>query len=141
MRTCFSCTSKSFCVHDTHIDTIVNAIFQALLYLKFGILWNSRRKYSHYAKYFFRLTSYLYSYLYQYNLSSIPTVLATIFIWFVSSEFRCLWLVAGNIYVSLMWREGRLVCWMRMTKSGVGGLYKMSEKGVEWEKKLCKQKF
>ena len=48
----------------------------------------------------------LYWYLYQYNLPSIPTVLATIFVWFVSSEFRCFWLVAGNIYVSLMWRKG-----------------------------------
>ena len=34
--------------------------------------------------------------MYQYNEPNIPTLLTTIFVWFVSSEFKWLWLVAEN---------------------------------------------
>ena len=37
--------------------------------------------------------------MHQYSLSNIPTVLTTIFVWFLSSDFKCLWLVAGNRYL------------------------------------------
>ena len=47
---------------------------------------------------FFRLISCFY-YLYQFNVANISTILTTIFVWFVSSEFKWLWLVAGNEYL------------------------------------------
>ena len=36
--------------------------------------------------------------MYQYNVPNIPTLLTTTFVCFVSSEFKWLWLVAGNRY-------------------------------------------
>ena len=63
----------------------------------------------------------------------IPTVLTTIFVWFVSSEFICFWLFAGNRYpqcegvrdVGVLDEDGEL------TVGGRGKLYKMCEKGGE----------
>ena len=37
--------------------------------------------------------------MHQYNVPIIPTLLTTIFTWFVLSEFKWLWLVAGNKYI------------------------------------------
>ena len=48
--------------------------------------------YLHYIREFFRLSLDLY----QYNVPHIPTLLTTIFVWFVLSDFKWLWLVAGN---------------------------------------------
>ena len=37
--------------------------------------------------------------MYQYNIPNIPILLTTMFVWFVSSEFKWLWLVPGNKYL------------------------------------------
>ena len=37
--------------------------------------------------------------MYQYNVPTIPTLLTTIFVWYVSSEFKWLQWVAGNRYI------------------------------------------
>ena len=38
-------------------------------------------------------------YLYQYHVNNIPTLLTTMFARFVSSEFKCVWFIAGNRYL------------------------------------------
>ena len=67
-----------------------------------------------------------------------------IMLWFVSSEFKWLWLVAGNRYlqcdglqgVSVLDEVGGLTI-----RGRVGGLYKMSLKRVRWKTGVGKQKY
>ena len=48
--------------------------------------------------------------MHQYNVSNIPTLLDTLFVWFVPSKFTWLWLVVGNRYLQCdgVWEVGVL---------------------------------
>ena len=75
----------------------------------------------HYAGEFLKLNSY--SYLKQYSVPNVSTLVTTIFAWFVLSEFKWLWFVARNRY---------LQC------NGVGEVGVLDEhvSGAWWEKGL-----
>ena len=64
-----------------------------LLMMDFETVWNLR------VTHLIIPESFLDWLLYQYNIPHIPTLLTKIFVWFVSLEFKWLWLVAGNGYL------------------------------------------